>query len=94
PHLQQQLRERIVHWHYNDNFSVDDIAQLAGCGKTAVYDVLERFRETGDVKPGASPGRPRILSREDIDFIASIVDDNPVIFLDEIQQKLEDSRGI
>ncbi|RDX47810.1 hypothetical protein OH76DRAFT_1316456, partial [Lentinus brumalis] len=94
PHLQQQLRERIVHWRYNDHISVADIAQLAGCGTTAVYDVLQRFRETGDVQPGVSPGRPRTLSGEDVAFISTLIEDNPVVYLDEIQEELEETRDI
>ena len=93
PYLQQQLRECIIHWRHNDNLSVAEIANLAGCGTTTVYDILKCFRETGKYSTETFPGHPRILNREDIDFITSL-NDNPAVYLDEIQQKLEESQGI
>jgi hypothetical protein len=40
PHLDQQLRERIVAWRFDDEKPAREIAALANCSETTVYDVL------------------------------------------------------
>ena len=94
PHLDQRVRELIISWRYNDNLSVPEIAHLARCSTMSVYNVLGRFQDCGEVNSRTSSGRPRALTMEDVDFISSLIEENPVIYLDEIQLQLEELRGV
>lgn len=94
PHLDVQLREHIISWYHNDNVPVEEIAQRINSSISTVYRILRQYNHTNTVLPSASPGRPRILSTEDIEFISSLLDDTPVLFLDEIQDQLEEVRGV
>jgi len=41
PHLEQQLCNRIIVWHYEGRKSVQEIAELAGCSERMVYEILK-----------------------------------------------------
>ncbi len=94
PCIVHQLREDIVSWYFDSSLPVSDIAELARCSTTTIYIILAQFRQSGDVSTSTPPGRPHSLSREDVDFITSLIDINPVIFLDEMQKELEQVRGV
>ncbi|KAJ7824503.1 hypothetical protein B0H13DRAFT_1579763, partial [Mycena leptocephala] len=73
-----------------------EIAQLAGCCIRTVYDVLAFQRDYGQTtNPFSRPrGGSRTLSTSDINYIASVLQAHPKIYLDELQQRLLESRGI
>ncbi|KAL6305461.1 hypothetical protein BKA93DRAFT_845543 [Sparassis latifolia] len=91
-----QLRERIAYWYYHDRLPVVDIVQLSGYQKSAIYDVLQLYREYGQVtNPLALPrGRPRALDENDIAYLSALIDMNAAIYLDEIQDKFTEDRDI
>ncbi|EIW51622.1 uncharacterized protein TRAVEDRAFT_80769, partial [Trametes versicolor FP-101664 SS1] len=96
PRISDQLRERIVAWR-EEGTSIQDITRLAGCKERAIYKVLALHRTTGSIATPESlipRGRPRVLSRTDIDYIYSLLADNPTIYLDEIQAKLAADRDV
>ncbi|KAI0743071.1 hypothetical protein C8Q80DRAFT_1108171, partial [Daedaleopsis nitida] len=92
PHLDLQLRERIFLWHHIDNIPIPEIAHLACCGVSTVYRIIAQHRpqeaEVGAIAPSATTGRPRILSTGDIDFVSALLEENPTLFLDELQGQL------
>ncbi|GBB88543.1 hypothetical protein RclHR1_15090002 [Rhizophagus clarus] len=47
---------------YNCGQSCHVIAEHLGCSKTAVYDVLKRFHETGSFTPKKKSGRPPLFN--------------------------------
>ncbi|KAJ7914663.1 hypothetical protein B0H13DRAFT_1560938, partial [Mycena leptocephala] len=96
PHLSPELRQRIVVWHYEQHRPAAEIAQLAGCCIRTVYDVLVFQRDYGQTtNPFSRPrGGSRTLSTGDINYIASVLQAHPKIYLDELQQRLLESRGI
>jgi len=61
-----------------------------------IYNVIHNFHDYGNIiNPFAcTAGRPSLLSNEDTVFINSLLVANPSFYLDEIQQKLSDIRGV
>lgn len=96
PRISDQLREHIVSWR-EEGTSIQEIARLAGCKERAIYKILALHRATGGIATPESlipRGRPRVLSRTDIEYILSLLADNPTIYLDEIQAKLAANREV
>ncbi|GBC38667.2 transposable element Tcb2 transposase [Rhizophagus irregularis DAOM 181602=DAOM 197198] len=52
------------------------IAEKLGCGKTAVYDVLKRFRETGSFTPKKKSGRPPLFNSPTRQELKAFVQEN------------------
>ncbi|OJA18288.1 hypothetical protein AZE42_05881 [Rhizopogon vesiculosus] len=71
-HLGEQLRERIATWRFQERKTVAEIDRLAGCREIHLPDVLV----------GPTP------NQQDLAFISSLLDANPSLFLDEIQERL------
>ncbi|RXW14857.1 hypothetical protein EST38_g10994 [Candolleomyces aberdarensis] len=91
PQLSDDLRHRIIHWHVEYGLSPEQISNLAGCSIRTVYYTLAYFRDYHSVRnPFANPGsgRKRVLTSTEIDYIASVIDARPKIFLDELQEDL------
>ena len=51
PHFNQQLRERIIAWRYEDQKSVAEISDLADCSEATVFEVLRLYQTFGQVSP-------------------------------------------
>ncbi|KAJ7229587.1 hypothetical protein C8J57DRAFT_1011829, partial [Mycena rebaudengoi] len=94
--LSDQLRSRIVVWRYEQQKSATEIAELAGCSESTVYNILRLHRDYGQTtNPFARPrGRPRALDMADMNYLTSLLDVNPGLYLDELQQKLYDARDV
>jgi len=96
PPLSDQMRDRIVHWRYTENRSAAEIKDLAGCSLSTVYNVLDchrRYNQTSN--PYArTQGRSRALTMEDLNFLSALIDANPTLYLDEIQERLSDVRDV
>ncbi|KAJ3497410.1 hypothetical protein NLJ89_g10351 [Agrocybe chaxingu] len=90
PHLSKEMHERMVVWSQDLGKDNEEIAELAGCSERTVREVLCLNREFGvPHNLNAQPrGGTRILNSGDIDYISSILDANPTLYLDEIQSKL------
>ena len=96
PPISDDLRRRIIAWR-EDGLPIKAIAELAGCKDRVVYKILATHRDTGGVRyaPSFLPrGRPRTLDNHDIDYISGLLAANPTLYLDEIQEKLESTRGV
>ena len=70
--------------------------EVARCFIGLIPNVIGNYREYGEVQnPFAQrAGRPCSLSDEDTIFIEILIDANPSLYLDEIQQKLYDIREV
>lgn len=90
PHLTEQVRERIIIWRFQQQKTIAEIAQLAGCSQRSIYKILTLHRDFGHTRnPFAHRrGKPRILNQQDLSFITSILDANPSLFLGKIQEQL------
>jgi transposase len=96
PQISQQLRERIVFWRYSEHKKAPEIASLAGCVESTVYEILRLYRDFGQVTNPyiRSRGRPRTLDQGDMNYIHSILEANPTLYVDEIQQRLFVTRDV
>lgn len=96
PHLSQQLRERIVYWRHELHKPIEEVVELARCSERTVYEVLRLHRLHGTVtNPFAQQrARPRVLTVEDKNFLASLLAANPALYLDELQSQLYERRGV
>ena len=67
--------------------------EVARCSIGLIPNVIGNYREYGEVQ-NPFAGRPCSLSDEDTIFIETLIDANPSLYLDEIQQKLYDIREV
>jgi transposase len=96
PPVSLELRERIIAWRYELHMPIRTIAQLANRCEKTINNVLKTFRDYDQpINPFIhSHGRRRALSRDDLNFIDSILCAEPGLYLDEIQDKLHTSRDV
>jgi transposase len=87
-------RELIISWYFWDDVPVYDIAQRVQCGKTVVYDIIRRYRETGEAHARRRGGRPPVLDDDDIFFLERLLAANPSRYLDELQATLRTRRNV
>lgn len=94
PQISQQLRERIVFWRYQQLKTASQIAELTGCSEQTVFNILCFYRDFGQVNNPykRQKGLPRTLNPGDLNYISSILEANPTLYLDEIQQRLFEAR--
>ncbi|KAG2147736.1 uncharacterized protein EDB93DRAFT_1146396 [Suillus bovinus] len=96
PHLTEQLRERIIVWHFQRQKKIAEIAQLAGCSWRSIYKILTLHRDFGQTRNPfvRRRSKPRTLNQQNLSFITFILDANPTLFLDEIQEQLLEARNV
>ncbi|KIJ58294.1 hypothetical protein HYDPIDRAFT_61463, partial [Hydnomerulius pinastri MD-312] len=96
PHTSQETRQRMVFWRNQLGKSTSEIAELAGCSERTVREVLQLHRDFGTVQnPLARPrGGPGILNSGDITYLSSLLDANPSLYLDELQERLLEARQV
>ena len=96
PHLSNEMRQNIIIWHYEQHKTPQEIALLAGCSARTVYNVLAFHRDFDTVhNPFSRPhGGPHALDMGDMNYLSSLLDARPKIFLDEIQEELEAVRNV
>ncbi|KAF5310770.1 hypothetical protein D9619_007648 [Psilocybe cf. subviscida] len=94
-HIPENIREQIVRWS-EDGKKAPEIAELAGCSVRTVYNILAIHRDYDTVSnPFArQAGRKRVLDTGDLDYLASLIEAKPKIFLDELQEQLSEVRDI
>jgi transposase len=90
PHLSQDIHEQIAIWHNDQNLSPEDIAKLAGCSICTVYYILSYHRDFGVVNNlfAKSRGCSHSLDTGDMNYLISLVESQPKIYLDELQEAL------
>ncbi|KAJ7301733.1 hypothetical protein DFH08DRAFT_640366, partial [Mycena albidolilacea] len=73
------------------------ICHYTGCKKRTVEGILEDYRKKGTVMREhlklEMRGAKRSMSIGDIRFITSLVRHSPDVYLDELREQLEDTRG-
>jgi transposase len=73
--LTPKTRYAII-YGYNCGQSGRTIAEKLGCSKTAVYNVLKRYRETGSFTPKKRPGRLPLLNSPARQELKAFVQEN------------------
>ena len=80
----------MVIWHTKLGKSAAKTAELAGCSKCTVQEVLWLHRESGNIrKTFVQPhSSPQSLNHGDIIYISFLLNANPTVYLDELQIRL------
>jgi transposase len=90
PHTSNDLRERMVIWSVEFGKKTDEIAELAGCSERTVREVLRLHRDFGEVRNPLAQrrGAPRSLDMGDLNYLSALLQAQPTLYLDELQEKL------
>ena len=82
------LRERVVNAYLGSERSQEEVAELFNIGSRTLSRYLDKQRETGNMTPGVSPGRPPILTEEDYPLVKEIVSSQPDITLENLSAEV------
>lgn len=95
PPLSKDLRDRVVRWRLEDGKTYHELAKLAGCSIGTINNILHYHYEFGQsTNPfNRRPGPAPLLNAEDMAFIDELLEREPCLFLDELQDRLEEGRG-
>lgn len=87
-----EMREAIVRWYYDYNWSIDECAHASGRCRRSIYNILGLYDTFGTPQNllACRTGRRRSLTDQDHNFIVGLVRARPTIYLDEIQLMLEE----
>jgi transposase len=90
------LKERIVKWYHEDGMTMEQISSHASVSVGLVSKVISIHRQYGQV---ADPfrcrtGRPSYLRNGNATYLQAILNANPALFLDEIQERLLSVRNL
>jgi transposase len=88
--LSTDLKQRIINWYLNDGMDMEEITDLASVSIGLVSNVVSLYCQYGQVSNpfGHRPGHPSYLNADDILYTETILQANPGLYLDEIQENL------
>jgi len=92
--LSIELREAIINAYNTGLGTVNDIAKVFSISSRSIFRYLKQQRETGDLSPETSPGRPPILTNENLAIIKKIVLSNADETLEQYRSKFYEKTGI
>jgi transposase len=97
--VSRDLKARIPYLAYVEGFKVKEIGQILGVKKSMIYQTLNYYRNYGvTYNPNAymhhSRGHHRILDTVDVRFMKYTLDQDPCLYLDELQDLILMQRGI
>jgi len=89
PFTTLEMRKTMVYWRFEEHMTALQISILAGCSDRTVYEVLWLHRDYGQVTYPftRSRGRPHVLENGDVEYIHALLQANPVLYLDELQEQ-------
>ena len=85
--LSKDLRKAIINAYNTGLGTVNEIAKVFSTSSRSVFRYLKQQRDKGDLTPEASPGRPPILTAENLAIIKKIVLSNPDETLEQYQSR-------
>jgi len=96
PALSDDLKMRIVSWYFDEHLTYLEIRDRAQCSTGLISKVMSNYRTHGQVTNLFSKrtGRPLKVQDGDIEYISSLLEANPVLYLDEIQHRLLSTCGV
>lgn len=88
------LRQKIIQARENQQLSIRQLAKIFGVAKSFVQKILKQYKETGDLKPRYSGGRPPKINSEQTVLLLEIIDINNDATLWELAELFEQKTGI
>ena len=92
--LSKELREKIVIAYEKGLGTIKEVAEMFDITPRTVAKYLQIFRETGDLTPKPLPGRPPILTNENLDIIKKIIILNKDGTLQDFRDSFKEKTGI
>ena len=92
--LSKEIREAVVSTYKHGIGTIPEVAEIFNITPRAVSNYLRIDRDTGDLTPGTSPGRPAILHDKNLAIIKSIIMSNNDGTLQEYCDKFKKETGI
>jgi transposase len=95
--ISRDIKRAAIRLYERELLDAEDIQDCCGISRRTWYRILKLWRETGDItisRNTGQQGRPRILDREDLDYLLHLVRANPDYFLDELLHLLKTNRFI
>jgi transposase len=92
--LPKEQREKIVSAYKNGLGTAEKIAEIFGIKARSVFKYLQIERETGDLTPIPSPGRPPILTPDNLKIIRDIILLKPDGTLSDYKDQFYQKTGI
>ena len=88
PQISDEMCAWIIIWHHEQHLSPQEIADLAGCCVRTVYNILSYHHDFGTLRNPSTHGGKCSLNMGDMNYISSLIDAQPKIYLDEIEELL------
>ena len=90
PPISEDMCRHMLVWYHEQQKTAPQIALLAGCSLRAVYYILSYDRNYGTINnPFAQTvGRTQGLNTGDLNYLISLLEARPKIYLDELQEEL------
>lgn len=88
------LRQKIIETYENERISQRQLAQRFRVTLSFIVKLLKQYRETGELAPKTSPGRPRELDEAQMQGVQAFVEANPDLTLDELRAEVAQQYGV
>lgn len=89
------LRKKIITAWENKENSLRGLAERFKVSLSFIRNLLRRYKETNEIAPKPQGGDRRSkIKGNDEEFLVTIVEENSDLYLREIQEKLEKTKGI
>jgi len=88
------LRQKIIETYENERISQRQLAQRFRVAPSFIVKLLRQYRETGDLAPKTSPGRPRELDEAQSAGGQALVEAHPDWTLDELRAEVAQQCGV
>ena len=92
--LSKELREKVVSAYKRGLGTIKEVAEIFSINERTVAKYLQIYRETGDLTPKPLPGRPPILTDENLNVIKKIIILNKDGTLQDFRDAFENKTGI
>lgn len=94
--LSNDLRERIILAHVNENLSYKQLAARFCVGEASVKRLVWRWRETGSIAPTTEyvRGPAPLISDENLELVRQWLAEKPDMLIEEMIARLEKEVGV
>lgn len=92
--IPKEERTKIVQAYKSGLGTVPELAKIFNISKRVIFKYLRLDKETGDLTPGTQPGRPPILTTENLQIIKKCVLSNPDGTLEDYRIEFYKKTGI
>ena len=96
PAISTDLKKHIVRWYHDEQMTMEEVAELASVSVGLVSKVVTLHRNYNQVTDPYTlqHARPSYLNLGDRKYLGAILEANPSLYLDEIQEKFATNRNL